>query len=84
MTGPVPPRPGSVRAAILALLPVDGSPVSRRVLLRALPLHKHTPASSALREGAQRVPPMVVREDRPDGEVFYRRVPVCVGRRVRW
>lgn len=80
MSDPLPPRHGSLRAAILAVLPVDGSPMSRRDLLRALPLHRHTAATAALRREAGGD---VVREDRPGGQVFYSRAPVWIGRQVR-
>ena len=82
MTVPVPPRRGSVRAAILAVLPEDGSPMSRAELLKALPMHKYGSIASALNDGARGRSQVVVREDRPDG-VFYRRTPEWVGRPVR-
>lgn len=85
MRDPIPPRKGSVRATILRVLPVDGSPMARRDLVqRVLTDHLQTgyPAiMAALLDGARGAQPLVVREDRPGG-VFYSRGPGWMGREV--
>lgn len=82
MSGPVPPREGSVRASILATLPVDGSAVERDVLIHRV-LRGRLQGGYPLILTALREQVVVVREVRPDGSVWFRRPAVWVGREVR-